>query len=78
MKFTIRDLFLVTVIAALALGWWVDHSRLTINQRDFDFFVRGYSRQEQELHNLYRRKDAPGYPSSLPASSAPAPNPPKP
>ena len=25
MKFTIRDLFLVTAIVALALGWWVDH-----------------------------------------------------
>jgi hypothetical protein len=24
MKFSIRDLFLVTVIAALVLGWWVD------------------------------------------------------
>ncbi len=23
MKFTIRDLFLVTVILALAAGWWV-------------------------------------------------------
>jgi hypothetical protein len=25
MKFSIRDLLLVTVIVALALGWWVDH-----------------------------------------------------
>ena len=24
MKFSIRDLLLVTVIAALAVGWWVD------------------------------------------------------
>ncbi len=24
MKFSIRDLFLVTVIVALALGWWLD------------------------------------------------------
>lgn len=29
MKFSIRDLFLVTVIVALALGWWVDRSRLS-------------------------------------------------
>jgi hypothetical protein len=27
MKFSIRDLLLVTVIAALAVGWWVDRSR---------------------------------------------------
>jgi hypothetical protein len=27
MKFSIRDLFLVTVIVALVVGWWVDHRR---------------------------------------------------
>jgi hypothetical protein len=27
MKFSIRDLFLVTVIVALVLGWWIDRSR---------------------------------------------------
>ena len=25
MKFSIRDLLLLTVVVALALGWWVDH-----------------------------------------------------
>ena len=29
MKFTIRDLFLVTMIVALAVGWWVDHRATT-------------------------------------------------
>lgn len=29
MKFTIRDLFLVTVIVALILGWWGDRSSLS-------------------------------------------------
>ncbi|MGI8982458.1 MAG: hypothetical protein ACR2FY_24765 [Pirellulaceae bacterium] len=28
MKFSIRDLLLVTVIVALAMGWWVDRSSL--------------------------------------------------
>ena len=28
MKFSIRDLLLVTVIVALALGWWLDRSSL--------------------------------------------------
>jgi len=28
MKFSIRDLFLVTVIVALVMGWWLDHRRL--------------------------------------------------
>ena len=29
MKFSIRDLLLVTVIVALAVSWWVDRSRLS-------------------------------------------------
>jgi hypothetical protein len=32
MKFSIRDLLLVTVIVALAVGWWVDRSRLASNE----------------------------------------------
>ena len=28
MKFSIRDILLVTLIVALAMGWWVDRSRL--------------------------------------------------
>jgi hypothetical protein len=27
MKISIRDLFLVTIIVALVVGWWVDHRR---------------------------------------------------
>jgi len=27
MKFTIRDLFLVTMIVAVCVAWWVDHRR---------------------------------------------------
>ena len=32
MKFTIRDLFLVTVIVALGLGWLVDSRQRTIRE----------------------------------------------
>ena len=28
MRFSIRDLFLVTVIVALVVAWWVDRHRL--------------------------------------------------
>jgi len=27
-QFTIRDLLLIIVIAALAAGWWIDHQRI--------------------------------------------------
>ena len=33
MKFTIRDLLLVTMVVALALGWWLDRSRLDMRAR---------------------------------------------
>src|SRR5438477_606960 len=32
-SFSIRDLLLVTVIAALAVGWWVDHRREEAEKR---------------------------------------------
>jgi predicted DNA-binding ribbon-helix-helix protein len=28
MKVTLREIFLLTVIVALSLGWWIDHRRL--------------------------------------------------
>jgi hypothetical protein len=28
MKFTLRDLFWLVLVCALAVGWWVDHARL--------------------------------------------------
>jgi hypothetical protein len=34
MKFSIRDLLLVTVIVALAVGWWADRSKLEAEVRD--------------------------------------------
>ena len=34
MKFSIRELLLVTVIVALALGWWLDRSRVAKRARD--------------------------------------------
>lgn len=28
LRFSIRDLILVTIMAAMAAGWWLDHARL--------------------------------------------------
>jgi hypothetical protein len=33
MKFSIRDLIFVTVIVALAVGWWLNESRLAQAER---------------------------------------------
>jgi hypothetical protein len=36
-RFTIRELLLVTVIAALAVGWWSDHRSLARNVFSYRF-----------------------------------------
>jgi len=41
LRFSIRDLLLVTAIIALAAGWWIDHqriSRLAVQQWDYKTF----------------------------------------
>ena len=72
-KFTIRDLFLVTMIVALALGWWMDMSR-----------VQARLTKELEWRAALERVDEfPGHPEvklwqEMPTYSAPTPNPLKP
>ena len=44
MKFTIRDLFLLTLVVAIAAGWWVDRSSLA--RRDAEW-------EEQFRHALW-------------------------
>jgi hypothetical protein len=77
MKFSIRDLMLVTVIVALGVAWWVDRSRLASKLVELETETAGLKSQLQSwpqvtLHN------PPGMKWQLvPNSSAPAPNPPK-
>jgi hypothetical protein len=47
MKVTLRELFLLTVIVALSLGWWIDH-----NQQ---------ARHALQLFQLMRAVDRAGY-----------------
>ena len=66
MKFSIRDLLLVTMIVALVVGWWVDHRRLAVDREEYE-----YLRFATEQYQQYIRK------LPLPNSQAPAPIPPK-
>lgn len=36
MRFTIRDLLLLTAIAAIGIAWWMDHGRLAPQARERD------------------------------------------
>ena len=49
MKFSIRDLFLVTLIVALAAGWWVDRSRL-------GKAVDGWKERVEDVNNLLNQE----------------------
>jgi hypothetical protein len=64
MRFTIRDLLWLTVVVALAIGWYLDRSRLQA-YNDFLNKVPG-----SELPEMQRRE------RELLNPSAPAPNPP--
>ena len=74
MKFTIRDLLLVTMIVAILLAWWVDRRRAA----DEISKEREYRRTLEDIKwpvpGLEGYKRIWGEPNS----SAPAPNPPKP
>lgn len=64
MKFSIRDLFLVTVIVALVLGWGVDRSRLARRLEPYVEFEKAFDASPLGI-------------GPMPNSSAPAPNQPK-
>ena len=68
MKFSIRDLLLVTMLVALVLGWWVDRSKLLAE-------IERLSPKEITLESLF--SDSGSFPR-LPDSSAPAPIPAQP
>jgi hypothetical protein len=77
MKFSLRDLFLVTMIAALTVGWWVDRSRLAAECKGLNDWAD--EREDEWLHKLeeYRREISSLRSQVLPNSSAPAPSPAK-
>ena len=56
MKFSVRDLFLVTMIVAILLGWWLDHQRWVptdLTRRE----VEALERKNKLLQNAIDRID---------------------
>jgi hypothetical protein len=85
MKFSIRDLFLVTVIVALAVGWGVDRANDRGLREENARLIKRLDETERSMIELItligKKKQAivgPVYETQLPNSQAPAPNPPKP
>ena len=69
MKFTIRDLLLVTVIVAILVAWWLDHRRQAAEIERFNSVVDlGDVNQEGVIDSVW---------PVPPSSSAPAKKPPK-
>ena len=57
MKFSIRDLLLVTMIVALALGWWLDRSRLASREREAVTESESYQALSESLTHQLQDKN---------------------
>jgi hypothetical protein len=80
MKFSIRDLFLVTLIVALGVAWSVDRHQLSLRLRE-TLLQRAEEKRiyQAEIRDLkYEQRKHYWGEGPLSTSSAPAPNPPKP
>jgi len=75
MKFSLRDLLLVTVIVALAVAWWVDRAKLRARIHELE--PNTFLETMNQIEYSGWAEHAPKY-ELKPNSSAPAPNPPKP
>ncbi len=81
MTFSIRDLLLVTLIVALAVGWWVDRSRLNMmlekqgeehRQTILNIQEDAQFQADQKIYDWLKKQPSYIGPDSLPASSAPS------
>jgi len=53
MRFSIRDLLLVTVIVGLTVGWWMDRSRLAARAKDAESFQALSETLAQQLQDQH-------------------------
>ncbi|MFN0021739.1 MAG: hypothetical protein ACKVP0_26120 [Pirellulaceae bacterium] len=74
MKFSIRDLLLVTVIVALAVGWIADHAQMNHKMQGI---MRLYKSAADRLNAITSTREETVI-LAAPNSSSPAPIPPKP
>jgi hypothetical protein len=52
-RFSLKTLVFVVTLAAVLLGWWVDHCELATENRELDRrFQEAYTRQK-EYHTVY-------------------------
>jgi hypothetical protein len=70
MKFSIRDLLLVTVIVALATGWWVDRTALTKSMQEKDADLARFREYDEIMKSAGvvsagRRLSNPQHPPSI-------------
>ena len=56
-QFSIRDLLLIIVIAALAAGWWIDHRRLAAKNVPPTEWVDAVLAQDPQVADLRKRLD---------------------
>jgi hypothetical protein len=71
-KFSIRDLLLVTVIVALAVGWWIDHRNAAVREAKLKSEYDEFAETSATLFDkLAREKPRSGFEKYLPVNSAP-------
>ncbi len=82
MRFSIRDLFWITIVVALAVAWWVERSRLADKEIEFMRLNIKLMREQSGERLLRERLEAVEQrlikELDSPTSQAPAPNPLKP
>lgn len=74
MRFSLRDSFWVTVVVALAVGWWVDRKQAAHKMRELADQSKSQYNRIYEL-TMYVKQAHPSPEDMLPPWGDPLPNP---
>lgn len=80
MKFTIRDLFWLTVVVALGVAWWIEHRQAETARNENKSLQEKFDDRQKAMASAFERaiENITGQPLiPLPKPKAPAPLPPK-